>query len=49
MTSSGDVILLAEGDRISADGRLGRKSELRVDRARYRRKAYPVAKTSDPS
>lgn len=43
----GDVILIAEGDRISADARLIRESELRVDQSTLSGESNPVRKTSD--
>jgi P-type Ca2+ transporter type 2C len=43
----GDVLLLAEGDHISADGRLIEAHELRVDQSTLTGESYPVRKTSD--
>lgn len=43
----GDVMLLAEGDRISADGRLVQVSELRVDQSTLSGESYPLRKTAD--
>ncbi len=43
----GDVILLAEGDRISADGRLVEEAELRVDQSTLSGECHPVRKTSE--
>lgn len=43
----GDVMLLAEGDRISADGRLVQDAELRVDQSTFTGESHPVRKTSD--
>jgi Ca2+-transporting ATPase len=43
----GDVMLFAEGDRISADGRLIREAELRVDQSMFSGESYPVHKTSE--
>jgi magnesium-transporting ATPase (P-type) len=43
----GDVLLLAEGDHISADSRLVRESELRVDQATLTGESHPVRKTSE--
>ncbi len=43
----GDVMLFAEGDRISADGRLVEESELRVDQSTLTGESHPVRKTSD--
>ena len=45
----GDVMLLAEGDRVSADGRLVQEAELRVDQSTLSGESHPVRKTSDPS
>lgn len=44
----GDVILLSEGDYISADGRLVQDAELRVDQSTLTGESYPVRKTSIP-
>jgi len=44
----GDVMLLAEGDRICADGRLVAEAELRVDQSVLTGESHPVRKTSDP-
>jgi Ca2+-transporting ATPase len=43
----GDIILLAEGDRISADGRLVEESELRVDQSTLSGESHPVRKTGE--
>ncbi len=43
----GDVILLAEGDHISADGRLVDEAELRVDQSTLSGESNPVRKSSD--
>ncbi len=43
----GDVILLGEGDRISADARLVREAELRVDQSTFTGEPHPLPKTSD--
>ena len=43
----GDVILLEEGDRISADARLVDENELRVDQSTLSGESHPVRKTSD--
>ena len=43
----GDVMLLAEGDRISADGRLVQDAELRVDQSTLTGESHPVRKASD--
>jgi len=44
----GDVMLIAEGDRISADGRLVKESELRVDQSTLSGESHPVRKMSEP-
>lgn len=43
----GEVMLLAEGDRISADARLVEEAELRVDQSTLTGEAHPVRKTRD--
>lgn len=43
----GDIILIEEGDRISADARLFIENELRVDQSTLSGEAHPVRKTSD--
>ncbi len=43
----GDVILLAEGDRISADARLVQAAELRVDQSTLSGESHPVNKLSE--
>jgi magnesium-transporting ATPase (P-type) len=43
----GDVILLEEGDRISADARLIDENELRVDQSTLSGESHPVRKTSE--
>jgi Ca2+-transporting ATPase len=43
----GDLMLLTEGDRISADGRLVQESELRVDHSTLSGESYPLRKTAD--
>lgn len=43
----GDVLLLAEGDRISADGRLVEEAELRVDQSTLSGESHPVRKTAE--
>jgi magnesium-transporting ATPase (P-type) len=43
----GDVILLAEGDHISADARLVQEAELRVDQSTLTGESHPVRKTSE--
>jgi Ca2+-transporting ATPase len=44
----GDVVLLAEGDRIAADGRLLRAHDLRVDESSLTGESVPVDKRVDP-
>lgn len=43
----GDVMLLAEGDRVSADARLIQEAELRVDQSTLSGESHPVRKTSE--
>ncbi|MGE5222311.1 MAG: cation-translocating P-type ATPase [Omnitrophica WOR_2 bacterium] len=43
----GDVMLITEGDRISADARLIQESELRIDQSTLSGESNPVRKTSD--
>ena len=43
----GDVILLEEGDRISADARLIEENEMRVDQSTLSGESHPVRKTSE--
>jgi potassium/sodium efflux P-type ATPase len=43
----GDVILLAEGDRISADARLVQEAELQVDQSTLTGESHPVRRTSE--
>ncbi len=43
----GDVMLLAEGDHISADGRLVQEAELRVDQSTLTGESHPVRKTAE--
>jgi len=45
----GDVMLLTEGDRVSADARLVQEAELRVDQSTLSGESHPVRKTSDAS
>lgn len=45
----GDVMLLAEGDRVSADARLVHEAELRVDQSTLSGESHPARKTSDAS
>jgi potassium/sodium efflux P-type ATPase len=44
----GDVMLLSEGDRISADARLVEDAELRVDQSTLTGESLQVRKTSEP-
>jgi P-type Ca2+ transporter type 2C len=44
----GDVLLLAEGDRISADARLVTAHELRVDQSSLTGESHPVRRTASP-
>jgi magnesium-transporting ATPase (P-type) len=44
----GDVMVLAEGDHISADARLVEEAELRIDQSTLTGESHPVKKTSDP-
>lgn len=43
----GDVILLAEGDHVSADGRLVEETELRIDQSTLSGESHPLRKTAD--
>jgi P-type Ca2+ transporter type 2C len=43
----GDVMLLAEGDRISADGRLVDEAEMRSDQSTLTGESHPVRKTNE--
>jgi magnesium-transporting ATPase (P-type) len=43
----GDVLLLSEGDRISADARLVAENGLRIDQSTLTGESHPVRKTSD--
>ena len=43
----GDIVLLKEGDRIAADARVLRSSELRVDMSTLTGESEPVPRTSD--
>lgn len=43
----GDVMVLCEGDRISADGRLVEESEIRVDQSTFTGESHAVRKTSE--
>lgn len=44
----GDIIILAEGDKISADARLLESSDLQVDQSTLTGESNPVRKTQDP-
>jgi len=44
----GDIIILAEGDKISADARLLESSDLQVDQSTLTGESSPVRKTHDP-
>ena len=44
----GDVILIEEGDRLSADARLFVENELRIDQSTLSGESNPVRKISDP-
>ena len=43
----GDVLLLAEGDHVSADARLVEEAELRVDQSTLTGESHPVRKTAE--
>ncbi|HQE92714.1 MAG TPA: cation-transporting P-type ATPase [Anaerolineae bacterium] len=43
----GDVILLSEGDRVSADARVVQEMELRVDQSTLSGESHPVSKISE--
>jgi magnesium-transporting ATPase (P-type) len=43
----GDIMLLAEGDLISADARLVQEAELRMDQSTFTGESHPVRKTSE--
>ncbi len=43
----GDVLVLSEGDHISADARLVKESELRVDQSTLTGESHPARKTCD--
>jgi len=44
----GDIILISEGDRLSADVRLVQTSELHIDQSTLTGESHPVIKSSDP-
>ncbi|MBW7882103.1 MAG: cation-transporting P-type ATPase [Caldilineaceae bacterium] len=44
----GDVLLLAEGDAISADGRLVQVFELRIDQSTLSGESHPARKSAEP-
>lgn len=44
----GDIIMLQEGDRISADARLVETSDLRIEQSALTGESVPVRKASDP-
>lgn len=44
----GDLMALAEGDHISADGRLVDAAQLRIDHSTLTGESHPVKKTADP-
>ncbi len=44
----GDVMILTEGDHISADARLVEQASLRIDQSTLTGESHPVKKTSDP-
>ena len=44
----GDIVLLSEGERISADARVVRSSELKVDMSTLTGESMPVARVSEP-
>jgi len=44
----GDLIVIAEGDKISADGRLVMEADLRVDQSTLSGESHPARKTADP-
>ncbi len=44
----GDVVLLAAGDRVPADGRVFRQASLQVDEAMLTGESLPVNRTTDP-
>jgi P-type Ca2+ transporter type 2C len=44
----GDIMVVTEGDKISADGRVVEESELRVDQSTLSGESHPARKTADP-
>ncbi len=44
----GDILLLAEGERISSDARVVQEAELRVDQSTLTGESHPVRKVSEP-
>ena len=44
----GDIMVLSEGDHVSADGRLVEASQLRVDQSTLTGESHPVKKIADP-
>ena len=44
----GDIVLLSEGERISADARVVRSSELKIDMSTLTGESMPVARVSEP-
>jgi potassium/sodium efflux P-type ATPase len=43
----GDVMLVAEGDHVSADGRLVQEAELRIDQSALSGESHPISKTAE--
>jgi Ca2+-transporting ATPase len=43
----GDLMLLSEGDNISADGRLVQEAELRIDQSNLTGESYPLRKSAE--
>jgi Ca2+-transporting ATPase len=43
----GDLMLLSEGDNVSADGRLVQEAELRVDQSNLTGESYPLRKSAE--
>jgi magnesium-transporting ATPase (P-type) len=44
----GDLVILAEGDRVSADARLVQSSDLRLDESSLSGESHPVHKSAEP-